>query len=70
MKALRVLTMIILISFGAGLAGCGGGEGEVKKHTAGPTVGKELTDLKSAYEKGAISKEEYEKAKEKILERD
>lgn len=69
MRGLRILAMAGLIAFGTALTGCGGG-GETKKTTAGPTVGKELTDLKSAYEKGAITKEEYEKAREKVLERE
>lgn len=69
MRRLRVLAMIILIPFGASLAGCGGGGADVKKHTTTTTVGQELIDLQSAYKKGVITKEEYESTKEKILER-
>jgi len=70
MRRLRVLAMIILILFGAGLAGCGGGEGgEVKSQITTTTVGQELMDLESAYKKGAITEKEYEKAKKKILKR-
>jgi uncharacterized membrane protein len=32
-----------------------------------PTVGEQLIDLKSAYEKGAISTDEYEKKKTELL---
>jgi uncharacterized membrane protein len=69
MRRLRVLVMIILIPFGAGLAGCGGGGADVKKDMTTTTVGQELLDLQSAYKKGVITKEEYESTKEKILER-
>jgi len=62
--------MIILIPFGAGLPGCGGGEGgEVKSKIRSTTVGQELIDLESAYKKGAITEKEYESLKKKILER-
>ena len=71
MRRLRVLVMIILIPFWAGLAGCGGGEGgEVKSTIRSTTMGQELTDLESAYKKGAITKDEYEGLKKKILERE
>jgi len=69
MRRLRVLAMIILIPFGAGLAGCGGGGTDVKSDVSTTTVGQELLDLQSAYKKGVITKGEYESAKEKILER-
>lgn len=68
MGRLKVLAMIILISFWSGFAGCGGGGAEVKKDVTTTTIGQELMDLQSAYKKGAITKEEYESAKEKILE--
>jgi len=70
MRELRILAMIILILFFAGLTGCGGGKGgEVKSDIRSTTVGQELIDLESAYKKGAITKEEYENLKKKILER-
>ena len=70
MRRLRILAMIILIPFWAGLAGCGGGEGgEVKSTISSTTVGQELIDLESAKKKGAITEKEFEKAKKKILER-
>jgi len=70
MRRLRVLALIVLIPFCAGLAGCGGGGGtDVKTDTTTTTVGQELIDLQSGYKKGVITKEEYESTKEKILER-
>jgi hypothetical protein len=50
------------------LTACGGGDSEIKATTT--TTGQELLDLQKAYESGAISKEEYEEQREKILEGD
>jgi hypothetical protein len=36
--------------------------------SAKPTKGQELMDLKKAHETGAISAEEYERARQKLLE--
>lgn len=47
------------------LAGCGGGGARTQVETA--TVGQQLTDLQQAYANGAISKSEYERQREKIL---
>ncbi len=69
MRRLRVLAMIILIPFGAGLTGCFGGGADIESTTSTTTMGQELMDLESAYKKGVITKEEYESAKERILER-
>ena len=57
------------------LTGCCGGGGEKKTTetivvtppTENPTAGKQLQDLKDARDQGAITDQEYEKAKEKIL---
>ena len=70
MKLLRVWVLFILIIFGTSFTGCGGGGTELKSHTTTTTLGQELMDLKAAYEKGVITEEEYESAKEKLLERE
>lgn len=70
MRRLRVLAMAILIPFAAALGGCGGGGADVVSHTKTTTIGQELMDLDAAYKKGVITKEEYEEAKEAILERE
>ncbi len=64
---------VILIIAGLSLGGCctGGKEKEtvvVPTQSSTPTLGKQLEDLEGAYKKGAINKEEYEKAKKKLLE--
>ena len=52
------------------LAGCGGSPKSDPYHTnTTTTIGQELSDLKQAYDKGIISKSEYEKTKQAILTR-
>ena len=50
------------------LGGCGGG-GEAKTEVSTQTLGQELTDLKQAYDSGAINESEYERAKEALLDK-
>ncbi len=69
MKVLKICVLFILIVFGAGIAGCGGGGAELKSHTTTTTMGQELLDLEAAYKKGVITKDEYERSKEKVLDR-
>jgi hypothetical protein len=64
----RTLAAMLLVAGSLALAGCGGGDTTVKAETT--TTGQELMDLKKAYEAGAISKDEYEEQREKILDRD
>ncbi len=54
----------VLVVVGA-LAACGGGGSQVVNSQS--TMGEELLDLKKAYETGAISEREYERAKRQIL---
>jgi hypothetical protein len=73
MMSLRAFVLFILFSllvFGSGLWGCGGGGAELQSHTTTTTVGQELVDLKAAYDKGVITKDQYESQKKKILKRD
>jgi len=71
MTSLRVFILFILLVFGTGLWGCGGGGGaEVQTTTTTITAGQELIDLKAAYDKGVITKDQYETQKKKILKRE
>lgn len=49
------------------LCSCGGGGAKNYNITRNTTTGQELKDLKEAHERGAISADEYETMKEKIL---
>jgi hypothetical protein len=49
------------------LGGCGGGGATTEVSTK--TLGQELTDLQQAYDAGAISESEYEKAKKALLKK-
>jgi len=51
------------------VAGCGGGGAKVESSTTTTTMGQELSDLKKAYDEGTITKDQYERAKGKILKR-
>jgi len=70
MTSLRICVLFSLLMFWAGLWGCGGGGAEVKSRTTTTTTGQELIDLKAAYDKGVITKDQYESQKKKILSRD
>jgi uncharacterized membrane protein len=69
----RKLAVISLSAFFLAIlvAGCCGGGGEkttvVTQPAPAAPVGEELIKLKEAYDKGAITKEEYEQTKERIL---
>jgi hypothetical protein len=52
-----------------GVVACGGGGAEVKSEVTTTTVGQQLLDLKKAYDAGALTKDEYEKERKKVLER-
>ncbi len=71
MKRKAVLWSVLGIFVTALLAGCCGGGHERTAVITQPVqtipVGEELIKLKEAYDKGAITKEEYEKQKEQIL---
>ncbi|HAE48156.1 MAG TPA: hypothetical protein DCK97_12115 [Tistrella mobilis] len=63
----RVLAAAILaVGLATGLAACGGGDDSVA--VDGRTKGEALTDMKGAYDKGAITPDEYEEQREEILD--
>ena len=77
MKTLCLSTLGLLAVLLAGIAtGCSWSIGATKGDTSStpatvsqPTQGQELIDLKKAHEQGALSDEEYEKARQRILGR-
>jgi hypothetical protein len=70
MKLTKTLVAVLIVVAGLYLGGCCGGSKEVIVPQSQPTttLGQELQDLEEAYKKGAITKDEYEAAKKKILE--
>ena len=67
MKALGIFIVVAMLLLASlNLAGCGGGGAEIK--ASNNTMGQELIDLQTAYEKGVITEEEFNKAKKKMLE--
>ena len=73
MRIIRVITVIMAVVFALNMAACCGPDNttEVKKTEIinQPTVGQQLEDLDKAYKNGAITKEEYDKTKQDILNR-
>ncbi|HEX9180461.1 MAG TPA: SHOCT domain-containing protein [Burkholderiales bacterium] len=57
---------IAALALAALLAACGGGA-EVHHQVNTTTTGQQLIDLQKAYEAGALSKEEYERERNKVL---
>lgn len=50
-----------------GVSACGGGGAEVKSEIHTTTKGQQLLDLKKAYDSGAMTKDEYERERQRIL---
>jgi uncharacterized membrane protein len=71
MKLTKLFIAVMIVVVGVYLAGCCGGKKEtvvVPQSQSTTTLGQELQDLDEAYKKGAITKDEYETAKKKLLE--
>ncbi len=72
MKLTKLFIVVMIVVVGVYLAGCCGGSKETvvvpPQSQPTQTLGKELQDLEEAYKKGAITKDEYETAKKKLLE--
>jgi hypothetical protein len=69
MKTLRVAGLAAILAGGlALLSGCGGG-GATFQATGNKTLGQELQDLNQTYEKGIITKKEYEDTKKRLIKK-
>jgi hypothetical protein len=63
--ALALLAVCGLLLFG--VSACGGGGAEVRSEVTTTTTGQQLIDLKKALDSGAMTQQEYEKERKKIL---
>jgi uncharacterized membrane protein len=71
MKLIKGLVVVLILAVGLYLWGCCGGSKDtviVPQSQSTTTLGDELKDLDEAHKKGAITKEEYESTKKKIIE--
>lgn len=66
---MRILPFALALGLALPVAACGGSSRTPPPGTAGATTGQELIDLDNAYRKGAISQDEYEEQRQKILDR-
>jgi len=73
MTRLRIFVALSLIFMllNASACGClgGGNGGKQTVETKTTTLGQELTDLQKAHESGAITDDQYEKAKKELLKK-
>jgi len=66
-KQLVLLGLCALLLLG--IAACGGGGAEVRSEVSTTTTGQQLIDLKKALDSGAMTQQEYEKERKKILDK-
>jgi hypothetical protein len=69
MKTLYTMIFVAMFGLSIALAGCGGADVKTQTTTTTVSEGQQLIDLQKAYEAGAITKEQYEQQKAKILNR-
>ena len=69
MRLMRMLAVVLLLTYSGALLGCGGGGADVKQQTTTTTLGKELQDLDDAHKKGLLSESEYKDARKKLMKK-
>jgi len=67
MKTIYSYIFIAMFGLSIAMAGCGGAD--VNNQTTTVSEGQQLIDLQRAYNSGAITKEQYEEQKAKVLDR-
>ncbi len=71
MRTVRMLSALMTIAFGLSIASCCGGGTttvhETQTQVTNPGVVNELQDLDTAYKNGAITREEYDKLRQDIM---
>lgn len=66
----RLGIWVVAAAMGVTLAGCGGGGAEVRSEMTTVSTGQQLIDLKKALDSGAMTKKEYDREREKVLDKD
>lgn len=69
MNSTNLLRVAALSALVLGLAGCIGIGGSDRTYVHRPTIGQQLTDLKTARDQGAITPAEYDRLKAEMLAR-
>ena len=69
MKKLGVIILIGLLVTSLNLSGCGGRKSTATIETSTTTLGQELVDLQTAYEKGIITEKQYNDLKKKAVKK-
>jgi hypothetical protein len=70
MRFAKLCVVLMAVVFVLNIAACCGGDKTVEKQTqviSQPTVGDQLQDLDNAYKNGAITKQEYDKLRQDIM---
>jgi hypothetical protein len=68
MKRRRAVAGVLALLLATSVAGCGGGGAELKSEVRTTTTGQELLDLKKALDSGAMTQQEYEAHRKRVLE--
>lgn len=64
---MKKLVLVLVSAMAVVLSGCGGGGANVRSEVTTVSKGQQLIDLKKALGDGAITQDEYDKEKSKIL---
>lgn len=64
---MKKLVLVLASAMAVVLTGCGGGGANVRSEVTTVSKGQQLIDLKKALGDGAITQDEYDKEKSKIL---
>ena len=67
-NSFAALAVLACLALPATLAACGGDDDKVVVRPGAPSRGQQLIDLQRAYESGAMSRKEYERERERLLE--
>jgi uncharacterized membrane protein len=65
----NIVAAVIMSVLVLSLAGCGGGGAKLQSEINTTTTGQQLMDLKKALDAGAITQDEYDKQRKKILDK-